>query len=71
MMIPPITPEVPTERTAVIVWLLAQGRTFRTAEVANLTGVGRSGAYDLMSRISRVLPVTLIDDTWQVIKVED
>ena len=67
----PVVPEVPTERTAIVVWLLAKGRTFRTAEIADLTGVGRSGAYDLMARISRVLPVTLVDDTWQVIKIED
>ncbi len=67
----PIAPEVPTERTAIIVWLLAQGRTFRTSEVANLTGVGRTGAYELMARISRVLPLVLIDDTWQIVQIND
>ncbi len=63
----PVVPEVPTERTAVVVWLLAKGRTFRTAEIADLTGVTRSGAYDIMARISRVLPVTMVDDVWMAI----
>ena len=63
----PVVPEVPTERTAIVVWLLAKGRTFRTAEIADLTGVTRSGAYDIMARISRVLPVTMVDDVWMAI----
>ena len=66
----PVVPEVPTERTAIVVWLLAKGRTFRTAEIADLTGVGRSGAYDLMARVSRILPIALIDGVWRVVSEE-
>lgn len=67
----PVVPEVPTERTAIVVWLLAKGRTFRTAEIADLTGVTRSGAYDIMARISRVLPILLDGDTWRAITYDE
>lgn len=59
-----ITPEITTERTAVIVYLLARGRKFRTAEVAALCGVTRRGAYALMARISRVVPLTFENGEW-------
>ena len=66
-----VFPEVPTERTAIIVFFLVEGRTFRTAEVASLVGVSRQGAYDLMARISRVLPLALDDGTWRFVRIEE
>ena len=59
-----ITPEVPTERVAIIVFLLCKGRKFTTTEVAELCGVTRRGAYAIMARISRVLPLTLENGEW-------
>jgi|GEM_PF-2851213 hypothetical protein len=59
-----VTPEVPTERVAIIVFLLCKGRKFTTNEVAELCGVTRRGAYAIMARISRVLPLTLDNGTW-------
>ena len=59
-----ITPEIPSERVAIIVFLLCKGRKFTTDEVAELCGVTKRGAYYIMSRISRVLPLTLDNGTW-------
>lgn len=58
------TPEIPSERVAVIVFLICKGRKFTTNEIAELCGVTKRGAYYIMSRISRVLPLTLDDGTW-------
>jgi len=66
-----IQPEVTTERVAVIVYLLARGRRFRTSEVADLCGLKRRGAYALMARISRVMPLTFLDGEWAEYRAED
>jgi len=60
-------PELPTERTAVIVWLLADGARLRTIDIARLLGINWRGAYRMMERISRVTPVTQVERRWQVI----
>jgi hypothetical protein len=39
-----VQPEVPSERVAIIVFLLCKGRKFTTNEVAELCGVTRRGA---------------------------
>lgn len=49
--------ETPTERTAVIVALLAHGHGLTTREAAVLTGLTRHGAYVMLCRISRVFPI--------------
>ena len=60
-----IQPEVTTERVAVIVFLLCKGRRFTTREVAELCGVTQRGAYAIMARISRVLPLVLDGSGWR------
>lgn len=52
-----VKPEIPTERTALVVAALWERERLTTREVVELTGISRQGAYDLMCRISRVLPV--------------
>lgn len=59
-----VAPEIPSERVAVIVFLLCKGRKFTTDEIAQLCGVTKRGAYYIMGRISRVVPLTLEDGTW-------
>jgi len=61
-------PEVPTERTAVIVWLLADGARLRTVDIARLLGIDWDSAHVMMERISRVTPVTKVDKCWQVMR---
>ena len=53
---------VTTERVGVVVWLLAAGRAMSTAEVADMTGTTRNGAWRLLSKLCRVLPLYLDDD---------
>jgi len=64
-------PEIPSERTAVIVWLLANGHKLRTAEIAKLCGISRQGAHAQLSRIARVLPLVLSENEWQLVRVID
>ena len=60
-----MTPETPTERTAVVASRLAIGRTMTIGEIMGATGLTRAGAYNLMYRISRVQPLVLFDGRWQ------
>jgi hypothetical protein len=57
-------PEVASERVAVIVYLLGKGHRFRTADIAEYCGVTRRGAYAMMARISRVVPLAQANDEW-------
>lgn len=59
-----VAPEIPSERVAVIVFLICKGRRFTTDEVAQLCGVTKRGAYYIMGRISRVVPLVLEDGAW-------
>lgn len=63
-----VKPEIPTERTALVVAALWEREKLTTREVVELTGISRQGAYDLMCRISRVLPVVQIDQQWTKIE---
>jgi hypothetical protein len=56
------------QRAAIIVWRLAQGERFTTAEVAEITGMGYVGAWCMMWKIEAVLPPLCQDDEgcWRV-----
>ena len=45
------------EKAALIAWHLAHGEGMTTAEVASITGLSWTGAWFLMNRLSRVLPI--------------
>jgi hypothetical protein len=45
------------ERAALVAWHLAHGEVMTTAEVASVTGLSWAGAWHLMNRLSRVLPI--------------
>ena len=56
-----------TERAALIAWHLAHGEAMRTSDVVMMTGLERQGAWKLMCRLSRVLPIYQDDcGFWQV-----
>jgi hypothetical protein len=40
-----------------ITWMLCNGEGLTTADVARITGYTRQGAYAMMCRISRVIPI--------------
>ena len=46
-----------TERAAIVAWHLAHGETMQTRDVADLCGLTMTGAYLLMRRLSRVIPI--------------
>jgi len=65
-----VAPEVVSERVAIVTWFLMSGHRMRTAEIATLTGISRQGAFALMERISRVLPIRENDETWEMVTPE-
>lgn len=58
-------PETVSERVAVVLARLYEGRAMTTAEVAELTGLTINGAYKLMYRLSRIQSIVLVDGVWQ------
>lgn len=62
-----MTPETPTERTAIVMARLGRGDTLTPGEIMAATGLTRVGSYLLMYRISRVQPLVLADGRWQLL----
>jgi hypothetical protein len=55
------------EKAALVAWHLAHGEGMSTAEIARLTGLTWGGAWHLMNRLSRVLPIYRDDSgVWAV-----
>lgn len=70
-MIPPLIPdcgpETPSERVALVVWHLAHGEGLTTRQVATMLQMTAGGAWKVLSRVSRVLPIYQDSEgTWQV-----
>lgn len=59
-------PETVSERVALVVWYMAHGLALSTQEVAKITGLTSDGAWYLMNRIGRVLPIYLDNNIWRV-----
>ena len=57
--------QVVTERAGRVAWRLAQGERLSNRDVQQLTGLGQSGAWLLMGRLSRVLPVVFYSGVWR------
>jgi hypothetical protein len=45
------------EKAALVSWHLAHGEEMTTGEIASMTGLTWGGAWWLMARLSRVLPI--------------
>ena len=52
-------PVTSSERVALVVWRLASNRQagLTTRQISDMCGISMQGAFDLMCRVSRVLPV--------------
>lgn len=63
----------PSERVGIVVWHLAHGEGLTTREIAELTGLTESGAWRLISRLCRRLPIYLDeqDHRWQVLDCKE
>lgn len=57
----------PQERSAIIAWNLAIGRTLSTKDVCDLTGLRPSAARKLLRKLARVLPITDDSGTWAAV----
>lgn len=55
---------VPTERSAMIVFFLMQGSRLSTAEIARLTGLTPQGAWNMLQKICRVVPLYQEGGVW-------
>lgn len=48
---------IPTERVAIVTYMLARGHKFTTAEVGVIAGIQRKSAWAMLNKIGRVLPL--------------
>ncbi len=61
-----------TERVALVAWSLVLGTALTTREIADLTGLTWGGAYRMLYRISRALPLYQDDDgRWALLAVDN
>lgn len=60
---------ITTERVAVVMWELMSGNMLSTAQIADLCGISFTGAWLMMSKISRVRPIYQQDGLWVVARI--
>jgi hypothetical protein len=64
--------QTPEERAALVTWHLAHGDAFQTSEVCSMTGLTRQGAYRLLCKVSRVVPIFQDEEgMWQVMAMRE
>lgn len=59
-----IEPEVTTERVGIVVRRLALGETGTTTEIAAWVGISRQAAWGMLTKLSRVNPITIVNGKW-------
>ena len=55
---------IPTERIALVVFWLVQGSQLTTGDIARLAGISQQGAWSMMQKICRVLPLYQENGLW-------
>ena len=53
------------ERAALVTYQLVSGAEMSTAEIAERTGLSRAGAWHMMNRVSRVVPLYQDGGRWR------
>ena len=56
---------VSTERVGLIAWALAKGEQLTTRQIADKVGIGYAGAWILMQKLCRVLPITFDESLYE------
>lgn len=56
---------VTTERVAIVVGRIMLGKRMTTREIAEYVALSPSGAWRMMDKIGRVLPIRQVDDVWE------
>lgn len=64
---------IPTERIGMVVLLLAENREQRytTADIARYAEISHAGAWAMLSRLSRKLPLACDPDGWYLLSSTD
>jgi hypothetical protein len=60
-----------TERVGMACWLLYSGGSWPTRRLADRLGITPAGAYAMLDKLSRVLPVALDGAGWRVVQSKD
>jgi hypothetical protein len=55
------------QRAGLVVWLMARGHSFTTLEIAQITGLSRRGALDMMNRLCVQVPIKFEHSRWQLL----
>ena len=55
------------QRAGLVVWLLGRGHAFTTLEIAQIAGLSRRGAADMMVRLSGKLPIVCEHSRWKLL----
>jgi hypothetical protein len=71
MRLPGEDPETPVERAAILTWWLAHGECISHEEAAMILHLSEDGAYRILCRLSRVLPIYRDVDGWQVVAMQE
>ena len=58
---------ITTERVGLVVHRLTLGESATTLEIAAWTGLTRFGAWEMLDKLTRVIPLTLIDGRWRCV----
>lgn len=58
----------PTERAALLVYELASGRTMTARQISERYNITTRGAYKLVNRISRTVPIYEESGVWRVLQ---
>jgi Mn-dependent DtxR family transcriptional regulator len=55
---------ITTERVGIVTRRLALGERGTTAEIAEWVGISRQSAWEMLTKLSRVNPLTIVDGKW-------
>jgi len=58
---------ITTERVGLVVHRLTLGEAATTAEIAAWVGLTRFGAWEMLDKLSRVIPLALIGGRWRCV----
>jgi hypothetical protein len=62
---------IPTERIALVIYLLAQGHSFTIRQVAHKVGITTGGASLMLRKASRVIPLCEEKGVWSLVHPPD
>ncbi len=55
------------QRAGLVIWLMARGHSFTTLEIAQITGLKRAGAQQMMNRLCGQVPIVFEHSRWRLL----